>query len=109
MYFKTFSPALIAVVLLSLTLLVAPEKVGGQDQKQQSLPTLKRSEEKEESKRQSEDVLRIDTDLTNLFFSAVDITGDSSPPCKKKIFVCSKTVCHRIFSHFNVKRIDPFL
>jgi Ca-activated chloride channel homolog len=72
MYFKAFSRALVAAALLSLTLLPATEKVGGQDTKQQSLPTLKRSDEKEELKRQPEDVVRIETDLTNVFFSALD-------------------------------------
>ncbi len=88
MFYRRFSRALPTAVFLGFTLLAAIVSVGAQDTKsssrgevrprqagepaQQSTPILRRSDRNEESNDQADDVVRIDTDLANVFFTAVD-------------------------------------
>jgi Ca-activated chloride channel family protein len=75
MYCSKFSLALLAAALFSFIFVVTSGTAGGQVPKassQQSTPTLKRSDQLDESKKQTDDVVRIETDLANVFFTAVD-------------------------------------
>jgi VWFA-related protein len=75
MYRSRFLRALLATTLLSFILVATAGSAGGQvtkESSQQSIPTLKRSDQIDEPKKQADDVVRIDTNLTNVFFTAVD-------------------------------------
>jgi Ca-activated chloride channel homolog len=88
MFHRRLSHSFPAAALASFMLVAAIVTVGGQDTKtpsqgpsrpsqagephQQSTPTLKRSDQNEEANEQTDDVVRIETDLANVFFTAVD-------------------------------------
>ena len=89
MIYRRISRALPAAVVFSFILVGAIVSAGGQDARtppsqggsrprqveeppQQSTPTLKHADRNEESKDQTDDVVRIETDLANVFFTAVD-------------------------------------
>lgn len=88
MIYRRFPGWFAVAVPISLVLIAVIGSVGGQDTKtpsqgesrprqageppQQSTPTLRRSDRNEESNEQTDDVVRIETDLANLFFTAVD-------------------------------------
>ena len=88
MSYRSFLRAFPTSVFLSFILVAAIGSVGGQDPKthsqgesrprqvsklpQQSTPTLRRSDRNDESNEQTDDVVRIETDLANVFFTAVD-------------------------------------
>jgi len=71
MYRSRFLRALLATTLLSFIFIATAGSAGGQVTKE-STPTLKRSDQIDEPKKQADDVVRIDTNLTNVFFTALD-------------------------------------